>query len=509
MYVRRKQNRSGSVSIQIVGKRHGKVRILETIGVAHNEQQEKYLRKVGRTRIDELSSQLTLPLSSPEDKTIISFLSECSPPVVTNAGPELILGAAFDSVGLNTIKEEMFRHIVLARLVYPVSKLKTSSYLLQHHGIDIDVSSIYRFLDRFYLTHKETVERIVYEHSLKVLGKISIVFYDMTTLYFESEDEDDLRKIGFSKDGKFRSPQIMLGLLIGKNGYPIGYDIFEGNKYEGHTLIPIIQSIQKKYNLPRPIVVADSGLLSKSNIKSLIEMGYEFILGARIKSETRDMKRMILAAARTLSDGESTRIDFENEQSLIISYSSKRARKDHHNREKGLKRIRESLRKGQLTKEHINKRGYNKFLTMHGNVTISVDEEKITQDTQWDGLKGYITNSSLPENEVIGQYRELWKIERAFRISKTDLRVRPIYHRKGERIEAHLCIAFAAYAVYKEIERMLEAKDVNISTAKAIELSKTIFQITFKIPNSEEKITIFNQMSEEQKILIDVLGAPR
>ncbi len=509
MYIRRKRNKSGSISIQLVTKRHGKISILETIGVANNAFQEQQLRKIGKARIDELRAQLSLPFETQENRIIRSFLSEGPPPVVTNIGPELILGSSFDTIGLNAIREEMFRHITLARLVYPVSKLKTSDYLLQHHGINIDINSIYRFLDRFYHDYKEIVKQIVYEHSRKILGKISIVFYDMTTLFFESEDEDDLRKIGFSKDGKFQNPQIMLGLLVGENGYPIGYDVFEGNSYEGHTLIPTIQRVQEKYNLPKPVVVADSGLLSKANIGLLIDMGYQFILGARIKNETYAMQQRILSSAQTLSDGEAVRIEYDTERSLIISYTQKRADKDFYNREKGLTRLRQSLKSGKLTKEHVNKRGYNKFLKITGNVMICLDEEKIAQDTKWDGLKGYVTNSNLSVNKIIKQYRELWKIEKAFRISKTDLRIRPIYHRKKERIEAHLCIAFAAYAIYKELERKLQIKNIKISPAKAIELSKTIFQISFQLPDTEKKITVYNQISEEQKILIDALGVPR
>src|SRR5690606_33428704 len=198
------------------------------------------LRRQGIERIEEISRQMLLPIATLDDQKILSYLQEVAPPVVTNIGPELVLGKVFDSIGLSNIPEEMFRHIVLARLVYPVSKLKTSSYLLQHHGIEVDISSIYRFLDRFHLKYKDDVESIIYDHSRRMLGDIRIVFYDITTLYFEAEDEDDLRRIGFSKDGKFRNPQILLGLLIGQDGYPLGYDMFEGNKFEGHTLIPMI-----------------------------------------------------------------------------------------------------------------------------------------------------------------------------------------------------------------------------------------------------------------------------
>jgi len=126
------------------------------------------------------------------------------------------------------------------------------------------------------------VERITYNHTRKVLKTISVVFYDMTTLYFEAEDEDDLRKIGFSKDGKFQKPQIMLGLLVGEGGFPIGYDIFKGNTSEGKTLMPVLQAIQKKYQFGKPIVVADAALLSKDNLETLAEKNYTFIIGGRI-----------------------------------------------------------------------------------------------------------------------------------------------------------------------------------------------------------------------------------
>jgi transposase len=120
------------------------------------------------------------------------------------------------------------------------------------------------------------------------------VFYDVTTLYFEASKEDELRRLGYSKDGKAHKPQIVLGLLVSKGGYPLAFDIHKGNQYEGNTLIPILDRFKSTYNLAKLIVVADSGLLSNSNIKQLIENDYEFILGARIKSESTKTKERIL-----------------------------------------------------------------------------------------------------------------------------------------------------------------------------------------------------------------------
>lgn len=278
--------------MQILQKRAGKNFLIETIGCSSEKKELEILEKNAQSRIQELFHQQSLKFSSTERDEIISeYLNKSQTLQVQSVGAELIIGKIFDSIGLSKIPEEMFRHIVLARLTHPVSKLKTTQYLAEYHRIDVDISAVYRFLDKFNHKYKEQVERIIYEHSQKIIGKISVVFYDMTTLYFEAEDEDDLRKIGFSKDGKFQCPQIMIGLLVGENGYPIAYDMFVGNTFEGHTIIPVIASIQNKYNLPKPIIIADSGLLSNDNIKQLLTKNYEFVLGARIRNENEKIKQ--------------------------------------------------------------------------------------------------------------------------------------------------------------------------------------------------------------------------
>ncbi|MCK5135184.1 MAG: IS1634 family transposase [Bacteroidales bacterium] len=194
-------------------------------------------------------------------------------------GPERVFGKIFDDIGFNEVQEELFRHLVITRIIAPGCKLKTVDYLERYKGISIDISKIYRFMDTLHRSLKEQVEQIAFDYNKSVLGgKISVVFYDMTTLYFEAEDEDDFRIPGYSKDGKPHNPQILPGLLVGSNGYPIGYELFEGNKYEGHTLIPVLEQFQQRFNLSRPIVIADAGLLSAPNIKDFTSQQYEFIL---------------------------------------------------------------------------------------------------------------------------------------------------------------------------------------------------------------------------------------
>lgn len=208
-----------------------------------------------------------------------------------------------------------------------MSKLKTVEYLYRYQGISITTDAVYRFLDKLGLDLKKTVEEIGFNHTKRVLkGEINIVFYDMTTLYFEASDEDDLRKIGFSKDGKHSNPQIYLGLLVGLGGYAIGYDIFEGNIYEGHTLIPMIKKISNCFDLNKPVVVADVGLLTSANISDLEENGYEYILGARIKGSGKEVKKIL--DSTVFKNGDHIVIPDDHKASrLIVQYSDDRAKK--------------------------------------------------------------------------------------------------------------------------------------------------------------------------------------
>src|SRR5690606_1794045 len=206
-------------------------------------------------------------------------------------GPELLLGKLFDQVGFNQVEDGLFRQLVLARLCFPVSKLRTTDYLSKYQYLDIDVQIVYRYLDKLYKHQKDKIQQISYQHTLSILdNKISVVFDDVTTLYFEADSEDDLRKTGFSKEGKHQHPQIVLGLLVSKGGYPLAYDIFSGNQFEGHTMLPIIDAFKSKYKLKSLVVVADAGLLSKENITLLEQGGYEYILGARVKSVRKKNK---------------------------------------------------------------------------------------------------------------------------------------------------------------------------------------------------------------------------
>jgi transposase len=518
MYVRRKPNKTGTVSVQVVSKHTGKYQVMRSFGTGRTDQELARLEEQARQFISQQQGFVGELFADEDDVRLEDYLSTINNSEVQVIGPELIFGSLFDKIGYGEIKTELFRHLVVSRLFSPGSKLKTIDYLERYQGITYCKDKIYRFLDMLCKKENEIekmeqkkeadikakVEQIAFEHAKHVLrDKITVVFYDMTTLYFEASDEDDLRKTGFSKDGKHQCPQIFLGLLTSAGGNPIGYEIFEGNIFEGHTFIPVLQKVEKKYFFGKPIVVADAGLLSEDNRQSLEKSGYKYILGASVKKSKETLKKKILSLK--LQNDQTATIKQADGTRLVVSMSDKRAKSDKHNREKGLEKLRKRIQSGKLTKSNINNRGYNKYLKMEGEIKISIDDEKFRADTAWDGIKGYVTNTKLSAKKIIENYGNLWYIERAFRMNKTDLRIRPIYHYLRNRIEGHICICFTAYTVLLEMERMLKYAKSKITVKRAQELTKTMYQLKYRLPTSRfTKVKILG-MDDEQRELYEIV----
>lgn len=484
MFVRKKKNRSGTVSVVVADKSGGKFRELKTIGVSSDPDEIVMLEVKARQWIDEYSGQQRLDFDE-----IAKALQEARNTIARiertlQNTPQVILGHIYDSIGFGAIGDNILRHLVIARVCQPQSKVATVEYLKSYFDEDVRLHGIYRYMDKLYNTQREKIQRISVEHTMRILGgRIGIVFYDVTTLYFESapQPDDALRQAGFSKDGKTAESQIVLGLLVSEDGYPMSYSIFNGSQYEGRTMMPVIDDFVRRFKLTEFIVVADSGLMSTKNVELLESAGYRYILGARIRNESTKIKDWLLAIDRT--DGNIIECSRNDTQRLIVSYSETRAKKNAWNRDKGVERLRKAYAKGTLTKENVNRRGYNKFLDIGKDITVSINEEKITEDSLWDGLKGYITNTGLPGKEVISQYHGLWVVERAFRIGKDTLEMRPMFHFTEKRIEAHICICFVAYKIYKELERVIRGLGMKMSVDKVLEIAKTITTLRIRLPN--------------------------
>lgn len=496
MFIRQLKHKNGKVYIQVVCKNSGRYKVLKSFGSSDTSEKLQVIIEQAQVWIKNYAGKVEFDFED-ERSQFGNFLNNITSHKLI--GIELVLEKIFDEIGFNQIKDKLFKDLVLYRLVYPKSKLKTTEYLYRYEQKQYSEDDIYRYMDKLNDKQKDLVQKISFEHTQRVLGnQISVVFYDVTTIYFEVDNEDELRKTGFSKEGKHQHPQIVLGLLVSKNGYPLAYDIFEGNKFEGHTMLPIIDTFKEKFKLRNLVIVADSGLLSSSNIEELQSKNYEFILGARIKSENKIIKDKILQLK--LTNGESEIIE-KNNLKLIITYSDQRAKKDKYNREKGLKRLEKLINAGKLTKTSISNRGYNKYLKLDGELSVVLDKEKYETDALWDGLKGYVTNAKLSKDEILENYQHLWQIEKAFRVAKTDLKIRPVYHRKQNRIKAHICLTFVAYKVYKELERQLKEKKATLSPEKVIDIIQSIYQIELTTPKNKEIVKKIILLTKEHQLL--------
>lgn len=536
--VRKKKNQSGSISVQIVDRTNRGYKVVETLGCSDDETEIDKLHQKAILRINDLSQNLfSKSLDETSEKLLLKkLLSKLTTQDFIPIGDELIFGKIFNNIGCNNLfnnvksirkqedKNFLFKSLVISRLLYPGSKLELINYLSYFKNIDITSDKIYRFLDSLYQDEiKSRIETCVFEHTKKVMnGEIIVTFYDVTTLYFESESEDDLRRVGFSKEGKIARPQIQLGLFTTLEGYPLSFEVYEGNKYEGHTLIDVLKKFQDRFQLDKkPIVVADRGMLNNDNIAYLENNNYKYILAYKIKNISNDLKEEIKNLT-FIDDNVTHNIEFkkvisfadENDkkqtihvnQRLVLSYSTQRAKKDRYNRNKAVQRLENKIKSSKtITKKDLKLSYYAKYIDLDDNnskITFNINNQKIIEDEKLDGIKGFVTNDfTLTANEIIEHYNNQYEVERAFRISKTDLKIRPIYHRLETRIKAHILISFVSYAIYKEFERKLKINDVKFNFSQ--KLLRKIIEHLIALKIDDEIIPI--NPSEIQKQILDIL----
>jgi len=359
--------------------------------------------------------------------------------------------------------------MLLDRLIDPKSKLKSYEEQDRYYGIKRnELQHLYRALDLL-SDNKEKIEKELFCKNVNIFNmKVDVVLYDVTTLYFESIKPDSLKDFGFSKDCKINNVQILLSLLVDLEGRPVGFDIFPGNTFEGDTLGAAIEKVKQKFNIRRLIFIADQGMLSNKNIniiKGSKDCIYEYIVGSRIKNKVKKVKDEILDISqyRDIEAGEGEVFKYReinlNGERVICTWSSKRARKDVKDRERLLIRAKEILGKGNACV--ISKRGANRYIQVETKGIPVLDEKKIGDDERWDGFYGIQTNcNDLSPQALLDYYHDLWKIEEAFRIFKSHLEVRPIYHWTARRIKGHLVLCFIAFLLERTLE--IELKKSNI-----------------------------------------------
>jgi transposase len=502
MYIRVKTSNNGATTyVQIVQaiRKADKVsqKIVRHVGVAHSEDELLKLKILAASMKSALEAGDQQFLFKPEDITSLEpskreydetdynvNLKDLIEEQRLIAGFHEVYGRLYDDMGYTKvianpsrakISSKILKDIVIARIANPASKRSSAIMLEEDFGITIDLDKIYRMMDMIGEDSITRIKKVAYQNTLNLLGgKIDVIFYDATTLYFESFTEDELKACGYGKDGKPGQPQVLLALMVTTDGLPVDYEVFSGSTYEGHTLEDALTKIKDKYEIERVVFVADSAMLSAENLARLEKLKdkISFIVGARIKSMESDIKKKILDRSNYIkTDDDYYVAEFEyNSKRLIVSYSEKRARKDAHDRVKAIDKLCKKLIKSKSAKSYISNSGYRKYLKINGESSLDIDQDKIEADSAWDGLHGVITNSCLIAADVLKKYNDLWNVESAFRVTKHDLAVRPVFHWKPDRVRAHIAICFMAYSLVKNLEYRvgLQYKKLSIEAIRQI-----------------------------------------
>jgi len=440
-YVRKVKSKSGATSVQVEYKR-GRERVgITHIGTAHNDAELKLLCALAREKIHE--GQVSIELC--QESNVEARLKRSYSGLLWDT-----LKSIFDALGLNAVDDCVFEQLVLARIIEPSSKLDTIRIL---DGLGLETPSntsihhcLRRVIDQGY---RETISGLCFVRFRQTA--LTLVLYDVTTLYFEVEKEDEYRKPGLSKERRLE-PQITVGLLVDSTGFPLEIQSFEGNCAEVKTIIPVLEGFKARRGLTEITVTADAAMLSARNIEVLERLGYHYIIGSRL-TKTPYAIEARLAAGSDLEDGqivESVKaVSISGKQAMrreIFQYRKKRAALDLTNIDKTIVKAQKMVdRKADVKR--------NRFLKITDDKR-EINLELIRQARCRAGVKGYVTDLDIPAQQVIDAYHQLFQVEKSFRMSKSDLKARPIFHHKRDSIEAHLTIVFAALAIARLIESL-------------------------------------------------------
>jgi Transposase DDE domain len=502
-YLRTVKTSSGATAVQIVHSSHRGSRDIEHIGSAHDDVELELLKAAARQRLAAGQGVLDLGLDAGAPGgplAIVSSQMGCLADALSRGYQVLGFGQA-------TGGDEVFRQLVLARIIEPVSKLD-SLRVLEEAGL---TPAPYRTVTRRLRVFADDSWRQQISAACAAhagLGPASLVLYDCSTLYFETDEGDGFRESGFSKERRLE-PQITIGLLTGADGFPLMVAAFEGNKAETKTMLPVIEAFMTAHQLPDVTVVADAGMVSEANQKAIEAAGLSFILGAKLPHEPYAVKQWRREhPGQDIPDGHIFTQPWpagpnagRRDQVIYYQYRHDRARRT-------LRGIDEQVRKAEQAVAGKVPVKRNRFIRLTGG-TRSVNRELEAKARALAGLKGYVTNlRTCPDGTpvtpefVIGSYHQLFQVERSFRMAKSDLQARPVYHRTRDSIEAHLTIVFAALAV----SRWIEAK-TGWSIRKFVKTARRYR--TVQIQAGTHVITAADPLSGELRQAIEAINASR
>jgi len=447
--IRKVRTASGAIAVQLMRHVEGKRIIVRHIGSAHTDQELTVLYQEAEIVREQLSLQPSL-FSLEEKPSKLLHEDHLQLASVTHRFAYKALKKCSQLCGLAFL-HTLYQDLALMRIIEPASKLRTIELLSKYFEISYAERSVYRLLPKL-LEHKNSIEDAAYQTAkVHFEESFALVLYDVTTLYFEShEPNDELKARGFSKDDKSKQPQIVVGLLVTHQGFPLRHEIYKGNTFEGHTMLDVVKEFQKRHINSKPIIVADAAMLSQENMSLLEAEDYQYVVGGRLANTTRCFIESIASRLKK-QDGDVIRLSYPNRSyDVICAYSEKRAKKDQYEFNKQIAKAHEII-----SKQETGKRAkFVKKSTEHKD-SFTLNEELKEKAEKLIGIKGYCTNipeDILSNSQVIEYYHGLWHVEQVFRMSKTDLKTRPIFHYMHDAIKAHVLLCFMGLMMGKFLE---------------------------------------------------------
>lgn len=535
-FVRKVRTASGAVAVQVVRKHRGRHEILAHVGSAHTDVELGILLERARQFLHGDQGMLDLDVPTPVEQIadVADWRTGQLPGVTTGTGGELagpgrtvrtsalllydVLAFVYDRLGFDVLDDAVFEDLVIARIVEPTSKVDALRVLDDLGADPMSYKTIQRHLTHIITgDYRDRIARRCFEYAAET-GGLGLLLFDVTTLYFEAEKEDDLRKVGYSKQRRV-DPQIVVGLLVDRTGFPLEIGCFEGNKAETHTLVPIVRQFQARHGIEgvEMVIAADAGMLSSTNLKDLDAAGLKFIVGSRVTKAPADLASHFHWNGDVFTDGQiidtvtprhaKTVVNDLTRRSepvwdptdttawrAIWAYSTKRAVRDNQTlnaQEARAREVVDGTRAARAPRFVKN--------TAKGK---SLDIDALARARSLIGLKGYVTNlpvSLMNPQEVMAKYHDLWHVEQSFRMSKTDLRARPIFSHTRESIEAHLTIVFAALAISRHLQDA-----TGMSIRKIVRTLRPLQEVTITIAGHEH--TAFDPLTDDAVHILDSLG---
>jgi len=465
-------------------------------------------------------------------------------------GVHEVAGHLYDELKYTTVlKNERYskilKDLVLCRISNPQSKLKTSNILKRYYMKEHDLDAIYRTMDEVF-GKIDDIRLATFEATASLLpGEVDVILFDVTTLHFESIKEDELRRFGYSKNFRFNTTQVVLALATNTDGLPIGYELFEGNKAEVKTLIDTIDEWKKKFKIKDVCFIGDRAMFREGNLKAMEERNYKYIVAAKLRSLPDVMQEKLMQEgnySKTVATGTfswlgdfcyhqddvarleeaeaSSReikkyrelIENNKNRRFVVSYNTKRAWHDYKKRKSLLGKVEKQLTQtSSNTAKLVSNAAVKKYTSSEGKAKSSIDEAKVESDARWDGFHGVITNiekGTTTLAHILGQYRRLVKIEECFRINKTDLKMRPIYHFKPERIRAHIAICYMAFALVRQLEYRTKLLK-KLSVASIIEELNSVQSSIYIHKVTKDRYRMPGSFSNEARKIYSAIGVQR